>query len=538
MYKRSYSRVVETVLMMPASLVSSWAALLVIHGMTSVCSFQCPELSPCECRIEEDGRRILDCDNTGISEIPDLQGIPQQTVGLITLRNNSIRNISADTFDGLDVAELDLSYNILTNIASNAFQHVKESISKLVMDGVGISFKNKLAFLENMTSLVELSLNDNVGFPIHLPNGFFKNMNLNSLRTLSLKRCQMLILGELAFVGLDNLEELDISHNDLSSIPSALLHLRSLKTLIISHNKELTYIHHLAFEKMSQLTELHMGHSNIEYIEDNAFDGLENSLEVLDMNHCSLSFGHFSVLQTLKHLRKLDLSYNRISHIRNESFGDLEAIEDLDIGGNPIIFTATMFRGLENKLKILRIQSMNRSTLPLESLSLLNSLEILDASKNKFSSIYDGFFSGVSASTIWMTDMKIKTVEAAAFNDLQPPISLNLDNNAIRDLSFVVKVKACSLDTLSLKGNPLTCDCVISIITKSNMVKHLSGTCANKGYTGKSITTVGVALQADRDCQIESEDIYTCGACVTFPRGTIYLVIALFIKIFVIPELL
>lgn len=528
----------DAVLNMVESVISLSTCLLVVHVISSVVCFECPQLSPCECRADENGRKILDCDNTGISEVPDLQSVPQQIWGLITLRNNSIKNISADSFEGLEVTEMDLSYNILTNIARNAFQHVNELLSKLVMDGVGITFKNKLAFLQNMTSLVELSLNDNVGFPIHLPNRFFENMNLNALRTLSLKHCQMLIIGELAFVGLDNVEVLDISHNDLSSIPSALLHLRNLKKLIISHNDELTYIHHLAFEKMSELTEIHMGHSNIEYIEDNAFDGLENSLEVLDLNHCSLSFGHFAVLQTLKQLRKLDLSHNRISHIRNESFGDLTALEDLDIGGNPIVFTATMFRGLENKLKILRMQNMNRSTLPLESLSLLKSLEILDASRNQFSSIYDGFFTSVSASTIWMNDMKIQTVDAAAFNDLRPPISLKLDNNSISDLSFVLRVNPCSLDTLSLKDNPLTCNCDIAIITKSNMVKNLSGACANGGYTGKSITAVGVALQSSSNCQIESDDIYTCGVSAFISYGYIYLAAAFLFEIYVKYELL
>jgi hypothetical protein len=222
------------------------------------------------------------------------------------------------------------------------------------------------------------------------------------------------------------------------------------------------------------------------------------------LDHGALPSGHFWTMTHLKALKRLDLSYHVIRKIHNESFDGMKSMIELDISGNQLTFTDTMFRGLEDTLQILRIRDMSLKTLPLEALRILKALRTLDISGNDFPNLDEDFFAGVQATNIWLTDMSIENVSHLAFNDMNTPVSIALNRNNVSDISFILKLKPCTFSRLSLIENPVTCTCDVAHLAATSMVGDLLGTCADRQFRGKKLHSINIDPGMRRKCKLST----------------------------------
>ncbi|KAL3848238.1 hypothetical protein ACJMK2_019107 [Sinanodonta woodiana] len=475
--------------------VMIFSVLVFLHRATT---FKCPEDFPCDC-LEENGSslqlqqriqtqfNIIHCEGQFDHQLLNFSLLQSKTISRITFFNTSVENLDDNTFQNLNVKEIVIKSNPLLNISEHAFAPIRMSLDKLTLENVGLAFNAgvSMLFLKNFTNLRYLNLDRNGKFPLNFPEGLFRNLFLISLEKLFLRNCEIALMSDLAFQGLESLSELDISNNNMSIIPSAILSVQNLQTLKLSHNTKINYIPDGAFHTLHNLKVLAVSHTGINTMDYNAFKGLEESLEELYLDNCDLPDGHFDALKRLQKLRVLDISNNRITHIHNVSFEGFVNLENLDLSANPLLFLDTMFTGIERKLKVLSIRELGLTSLPLGTLVSLTALEILDASRNDFKEIYESFFSGIRAKTIFLKNMKIDQISADAFEDIPHGIKLFLDGNSISSISFLLDLPSCTFHTLSLENNPVSCDCGTLMVISTNRVANMSGTCADGDFAGK-----------------------------------------------------
>lgn len=136
----------------------------------------------------------------------------------------------------------------------------------------------------------------------------FTFVNMPNLQMLKLMSDDITALEPYTFAGLSNLRKLSLRNNSLSSLPYGV------------------------FDDLVQLTRLDLSENYLSAIDMNMFDKLSN-LQILNLNRNALSHvGQFT--NNLTSLQNLDLSYNSITYIQDETLNSLLSIETVTLIGN------------------------------------------------------------------------------------------------------------------------------------------------------------------------------------------------------------
>ena len=137
-----------------------------------------------------------------------------------------------------------------------------------------------------------------------------------------------------------------------------------------------------------------LSNNSIVSVSDNGFMGAEG-VEELSIDNCKLMSSPLS-LQFLTNLRKLSMRNCNIKQLAKTSFQPLAKLQELDLSFNPVKFSPPfdIFDTLK-KLKVLKVEEGDLSSLQLEILSNLSSLEHLVLKNNNITSLPKGLFKAV-----------------------------------------------------------------------------------------------------------------------------------------------
>jgi Leucine-rich repeat (LRR) protein len=221
-----------------------------------------------------------------------------------------------------------------------SFEHaqVQEYLSKVialkVVDDQNIPLKQSLN-LAVCKSLLTLELK-------RIPLRRIKGLQYlrEQLKTVVVQRCLNDIKDLLIPRGGDgshannwiNLTQLNLSHNSITTIDSALMCLPSLKVLDLSHN--CLSDDHQGLSNLTQLEELFIGHNQLLEI-PRLFQNTHLTVVILCYNRIESLQG----LEALKRLRTLDLQYNCISKgSAIVPLISLHSLAELNLEGNPIAY--------------------------------------------------------------------------------------------------------------------------------------------------------------------------------------------------------
>lgn len=142
-----------------------------------------------------------------------------------------------------------------------------------------------------------------------LPDRTFHKIDLLNVQRLYLRSCRIGQIEKLAFKGLTNLIELDLSYNLLTQIPTdAFRSIPFLRDLILTRNP-ISKIDSNAFAILSNLVKLDLSNCQLNTISPQAFDGIE-SLELLKLSGNKLSELQPKTIEKFQRLHSIELHNN------------------------------------------------------------------------------------------------------------------------------------------------------------------------------------------------------------------------------------
>lgn len=172
---------------------------------------------------------------------------------------------------------------------------------------------------------------------MYLYNGTFLELNVTELVKLNMANNLIWCIEQQAFLGLAELERLDLSGNNLTYIhPDVFSYTEKLFWLSLADNKFFTLPSQGIFFYGCALTFLDLSNCSVNYIFQQTFKGTQKVRYLNLFNNLirSIQPGTFG---PLKQLRCLDISFNSLTslHIdlsfRNISVGDYLAIDNLEL---------------------------------------------------------------------------------------------------------------------------------------------------------------------------------------------------------------
>lgn len=142
-----------------------------------------------------------------------------------------------------------------------------------------------------------------------LPFETFFQLGLVNLQRLILRDCRIRLIDDLAFKGLTNLIDLDLSQNLLASVPSKIFKATPFLRELILSNNPIQIIESLAFQYIHGLVKLDLSNCEIETVAPEAFEGID-MLESLKLYGNRLSELLLGTSDTLNHLHEIELHNN------------------------------------------------------------------------------------------------------------------------------------------------------------------------------------------------------------------------------------
>ena len=441
----------------------------------------CPE--PCTCRREQPGARfIVDCKRKGLKHIPNVTNLHDTVIHRLFLDGNRIQEVESNQFQGVKIKGIQFSDNPLMDIANDAFAGLEDTLEFLSLQRTHLA-EVPSAALSSLSNLVTLDMSG-VSPLMVLWSGEFQG--LSSLEVLWLKGVALIQVEEDAFAGLDSLKVLRMDSCGLHYLPTSInKHLPKLRYLHLDQNT-IDYIPDNAFQNLPELETLTLTANRLaggpNYLSNDAFSGLRN-LKELDLSFNEFySVPHHS-FAPLKKVERLRLSDSVISEIHPQSFHGMDALKELDLGGNKISLSHEVLRDVKDTLEVLRIgrTGLTWDTFPHEIIRNLSSLQELDLEGNEFAHVPADAFSGIKAKTISLMYCGIQHTEPNAFRGLKSPVRVKLNWNRITNVTFVHD--PCAFEKIELFRNPVHCDCNFRQMAQYNHIQ-LVGHCATPEEVG------------------------------------------------------
>ena len=186
------------------------------------------------------------------------------------------------------------------------------------------------------------------------------------------------------------------------------------------------------FWRLRNISYLVIRNFNSLFITSDTFDGLSNSLKLLDLSNTNIKSIEPKSFKNFSRITELDLSYNKIDVIEKD-----------------------MFFGLSN-LKKLFIEGINIAEIHADSFRNLQSLEYISLQYNKLQRIGNNIFDGlVNLKEIHLNDNKITAIEDRSFFTLMNLVELQLYRNKLTTIGNTTFVGLTQLADLQLGDNEI-----------------------------------------------------------------------------------
>uniref|UniRef100_A0A182M164 LRRCT domain-containing protein n=1 Tax=Anopheles culicifacies TaxID=139723 RepID=A0A182M164_9DIPT len=452
--------------------------------------------------LQSTGLYRLEITNNPLTELPDealyglerslwelvlehnqLVDIPSRTIRdlrklrLLSLRGNDITTVASDAFRGVEstLQTLILADNSITQLAPNTLAGLP-NLESLDLTGNGLIHLDASVFRDGLGKLTKLLLADNL--LQHVP--YDAVSVLIRLRTLDLSRNHLQDLSlyddEQQGPGMPGgnfrltLDSLNLSYNGIETLPAASFTQIDTANVTILDGNPLSMIEDNAF-RSAKIRELYVRHCDLDHVQPEAFSGLENFLQVLDLSGNNLTEVADNLFRGFDNLRYLNVKDNllRLPDQRNASpfarlnLHRLEAVGQrnqpltlADLGSMRNLRTLTIsnlpstslgpddFVNFSPELEELRLNRAAVKVIKAHAFTHVRGLKRLDLSENRIDSIEPDAFTDVGHSLVTLRashglGSQLVVFPIEAFRKLTALEALDLSNNrlkAVGDTSF------------------------------------------------------------------------------------------------------
>jgi len=386
----------------------------------------------------------LDANNlTSLQQLPDLASL-----GTLSVRNNGLSDIDYNRSGSITV--LDLGENRLGSDTLASGLRTFPNLKSLKLDGNKLGAVPADAFSAFASKLEELDLSKNDLSSISLE----ALVNLTSIRVLTMDDNQLRDISSLATALMSKvLRKFSAKHNHLNSTAlSVLSNFTELCGLFLDGN-EVDSIPYSMFQSAYSITMLSLARNVIRNVGSDAFNGLQQTCQHLDLSNNGLLQIHPRTFSLLKNLEHLDLSDNNITLLTLPP--NMPRLRVLLLGGNRL---QTFPAGVRLFLKISAFSVSRNSMVTLPSLTFFgNSSDrtvLVDFQENGLLNVGDvhliGSFGRVDFSGNNLTDLPHKTLTRAIYVD-----ELDLSRNKFELISPTIWESAFAVNSLNMSRNDL-----------------------------------------------------------------------------------
>ncbi|CAM1293446.1 chp (predicted) [Pycnogonum litorale] len=356
----------------------------------------------------------------------------ERSLWQVDLKNNRLMDVPVFSLSKLHKLRLlDLSGNLIASIRPSDFQGKHNGIQKLFLNGNSIKVIGEGTF-RRLGRCEELDLSSNYISNVHemsLPVG-------NKLKRLNLADNLLNAIPFAAVSKLDGLQSLNLAQNQISQTFDVLFEKTlSLDTLVLDEN-EISVLSPFAFQNFNSLNktsisknplvvvkqdafkdakikEIRLSENYISEIPEGVFNGLEETLQALNLSNNDLSFIAPGAFRQFDELRTLDLTGNKLRLDLDEIFnGSRYTIQHLYLGGQKM--TERTFDDLRD---IRNLRTLALSSLPGENLG-----------KNDFAGV------SLALKTIRLNRNAIGEIKAGAFYHMPGVSVVDFSNNVIANI--------------------------------------------------------------------------------------------------------
>ncbi|OQR78636.1 slit3 protein-like [Tropilaelaps mercedesae] len=309
---------------------------------------------------------------------------------------------------------------------------------------------------------------DDLMFQSEMANSSFEH--LRGLRSLAIERCKLDRLPSKAFEGLSDLKQLTVktfnsewgTQMSLSVAPSSFVPLTGIESLDLSENNVDSLPHALLCE---------LSHLRFVNLSKNAFSDVLNmgfsfkSLCHPAIRELELAHNKFKVLSkqafaSLLYLEELRVDHNQIARAEPGALTGLGQLERLDMAHNALVTLPSKFLQPTPKLSELYLRNNSLGALPPELFYGLSQLTMLDLAHNQLSSLgWLGEPNGLADLTrlcvLDLSHNRLTRIDMSAFRSLVNLQTLQLQNNLIEFIADNTFAKLANLQTLVLSNNRL-----------------------------------------------------------------------------------
>ena len=201
---------------------------------------------------------------------------------------------------------------------------------------------------------------------------------------------------------------------------------------------DLVYVNNSAIVELKEntfkglkISNLQISNAKISKVSPNAFRGLEDTLQGLNLADNELTEVPVETLRTLRLLSSLDVTNNKIQYVPNNAFVTIR-LKTLKLSDNNITLADGALNGLEQSLKNLNLKGCQLKSVP-KALSNLAGLAFLDLAQNSIRDLGSGELSGLSSLTALNLERNvIQKLSPAVFYGINDTVSsLSLLNNLL-----------------------------------------------------------------------------------------------------------